>query len=78
MRFQLKAIQYGNVVIDDFSGGFNGVGVTFALAENGTPYTAINDQQLIVVKNGGVLNPSQDFTLAGSNIIFNQSTITNG
>ena len=31
--------------------------------------------QLIVVKNGGVLNPAQDFTLAGSNIIFNQTPL---
>ena len=70
-----KFIQYGNIVIDDFSGQFNGIGVTFALTDNGTPYTAINDQQLIVVKNGGVLNPAQDFTLAGSNIIFNQAPL---
>ena len=39
-----KLIQYGNIVIDDFSGQFNGIGVTFALTDNGTPYTAINDQ----------------------------------
>ena len=74
-----KAHIYGNIVIDDFSGQFNGIGVTFALTDNGTPYTAINDQQLIVVKNGGVLNPAQDFTLAGSNIIFSfVNTIANG
>lgn len=67
-----KSIQYGNIVIDDISGLFDGSAVDFPLNDNGNAYAPINDQQLIVVKNGGVLNPSTDFTISGASIIFSQ------
>lgn len=45
-----KALQYNNIILDNISGGFTGVGQTFSLYDNGTLYYPINDQQLIVSK----------------------------
>jgi len=65
-----KSIQYGNIILDELNGQFTGIGQTFALTKNGSAYTPINDQQLIVVKNNLMLEPGEDFTLSTSNIIF--------
>lgn len=65
-----KSLQYNNIILDDISAGFNGIGRTFALYDDGTPYTPINDQQLLVGKNNLFLEPSEDFVVSGSNIIF--------
>ena len=65
-----KSIQYGNIVLDVINGQFTGVGQTFALASQGNAYDPINDQQLIVVKNGLMLEPGEDFTTSGPYIIF--------
>jgi hypothetical protein len=65
-----KSIQYNNIILDDISSGFNGIGRTFSLYDDGTPYTPINDQQLLVGKNNYFLEPSEDFVVSGSSIIF--------
>jgi hypothetical protein len=65
-----KSIQYNNIILDDISSGFNGIGRTFSLYDDGTSYTPINDQQLLVGKNNYFLEPSEDFVVSGSNIIF--------
>jgi len=72
-----KSIQYGNIVIDDISGGFDGSQLNFPLNDGGNPYAPINDQQLIVVKNGDVQNPATDFTISGAEIIFTQAPLAN-
>jgi len=65
-----KALQYNNIILDDISGGFTGVGKTFSLYDDGTAYYPINDQQLIVSKNNVILEPTEDFVVSGSSIIF--------
>lgn len=65
-----KSIQYGNIIIDNINSQFTGVAKTFTLSSSGTEYVPINDQQLIVVKNNLVLEPSEDYTISTSNIIF--------
>lgn len=70
-----KSIQYNNIILDDISSGFNGIGRTFSLYDDGTPYTPINDQQLLVGKNNYFLEPSEDFVVSGSSIIFTDPPI---
>ena len=65
-----KSIQYGNIILGNLNSQFTGVGQTFALTEGGNPYTPINAQQLIVVKNNLVMEPGEDFVLSTNNIIF--------
>lgn len=65
-----KSLQYNNIILDDISSGFNGIGRTFTLYDAGTAYTPINDQQLIVGKNNYILEPTQDFVVSGTSIIF--------
>ena len=52
-----KSIQYGNIVLDNLT-GFNGIGVTFSLTDQGQSYVPNNNQQLIVSKNNLLLQPT--------------------
>lgn len=63
--------QYNNVMLDNISLSFNGTTQNFPLTDDGTPYFPTNDGQLIVSLNDVVLEPGVDYTIAGSNIIFN-------
>jgi len=72
-----KSIQYGNIILDVINGQFTGVGQTFALKSQGNFYDPINDQQLIVVKNGLVMEPGEDYTTAGAYIIFTAAPVVN-
>jgi hypothetical protein len=65
-----KSIQNINVILDEFNSQFTGIAQTFGLSSNSEPYFPINDQQLIVVKNNLVLEPIQEYTISGDNIIF--------
>lgn len=65
-----KSIQYGNIILDDITPQFDGIEVAFPLTKDGTSYVPINDQQLLVMINGSILQPTKDFTISGSNIIF--------
>ena len=64
-----KSIQYGNIVLDNLT-GFNGIGVTFSLTDQGQSYVPNNNQQLIVSKNNLLLQPTSDYTISGDKIIF--------
>jgi hypothetical protein len=68
-----KSLQYNNIILDDISSGFNGIGKTFSLYDDGAAYTPINDQQLIVSQNNIILEPEEDYTISGSSIIFTTS-----
>jgi hypothetical protein len=65
-----KAIQYGNIILDELNAQFTGIAHTFGLTDNGSSYVPINDQQLIVVKNNLVMEPIEDYTTSTNNIIF--------
>tara|TARA_B100001250_G_scaffold182407_1_gene156987 strand:+ start:3089 stop:3763 length:675 start_codon:yes stop_codon:yes gene_type:complete len=64
-----KSIQYGNIVLDGIT-GMNGIGKTFALADQGASYNPNNNQQLLVTKNGLLLDPSSDYNISGNEIVF--------
>jgi hypothetical protein len=72
-----KSIQYGNIILDDISSQFNGTNTTFVLSENSNPYVPINDQQLLVMVDGSILQPGKDYTISTNNIIFTDPP-TNG
>jgi len=56
---------------DNIASSFNGVQTTFALAVGGSPY-AFPVQRTLDISVGGVLNyEGTDYTIAGSDIIFN-------
>lgn len=56
--------------IDNISGSFNGITTSFALTTGGASILPLNPQQLIVSVGGVIQNPSDDYTISGSNIIF--------
>jgi hypothetical protein len=65
-----KSIQYGNIILDDLSSQFNGTDTVFSLSENSNSYVPVNDQQLLVMLGGSILQPGKDYTLSTDNIIF--------
>jgi|688.fasta_scaffold14136_8 hypothetical protein len=61
----------GNIkVLDDISGSFNGSTQTFALTSSTIALAPPNPQSVIVNLGGVVQDPSDDYTISGSNIIF--------
>ena len=61
----------GNIrVLDDISGSFNGSQNTFALTSSTIALSPPNPQSVIVNLGGVVQDPSDDYTISGSNIIF--------
>ena len=61
----------GNIrVLDDISGSFNGSQSTFALTSSTISLSPPNPQSVIVNLGGVVQDPSDDYTISGSNIIF--------
>lgn len=71
-----KSLQYNNIILDDISGSLNGIGRTFNLTDNGAAYYPINSQQLIVSQNDIILEPEEDYTISGSNIVFTTAPTT--
>lgn len=65
-----KSIQNANVVLDALNSQFNGTETVFNLTYQSNPYVPINDQQILVVKNGLVLEPVEDYNISDSNIQF--------
>ena len=57
-------------IIDDISGSFNGSTVTFALTSSLFAISPASSQSLIVNLGGVVQDPSDDYTVSGSNITF--------
>ncbi len=61
----------GNIrVLDDISGSFNGSTQTFALTASSIAISPPNPQSVIVNLGGVVQDPSDDYTISGSNIVF--------
>jgi hypothetical protein len=57
-------------IIDDISGSFDGSTTAFALLDGGVAVTPANSQQLRVTLGGVVQEPTSDYVVAGSNIVF--------
>ena len=65
-----KSTQYTNLILDDISGGFDGVEDQFSLSVNGSPYTPIDEQQLLISINDIVLKPNTDYIVSNDQIVF--------
>jgi len=65
-------------VLDDISGSFNGVTLTFALTSGGTAVSPVNAQQLDINLGGVIQAPGTDYTISGSNITFTGPAPTSG
>jgi hypothetical protein len=57
-------------ILNDFSGSFNGVTTSFALTSGTISIIPANSQQLVINLGGVVQDPSDDYSVSGSNIIF--------
>ena len=57
-------------ILDDFSSGFTGVAQTFALTSGGIAVLPIDSKQLVINLGGVIQDPSDDYSVSGSNIIF--------
>ena len=67
----------GNIkTLDDISSGFNGIGKTFSLTSGGVAIIPVNTSQLVINLGGIVQNPSIDYAINGSSIIFSESPET--
>lgn len=58
------------LVLDDVSGSFNGVALSFPLTRSGTAIFPVNAQQLRIVLGGVIQSPGADYDVSGSNIVF--------
>ena len=56
--------------LDDISASFNGSATSFALTVGGQSITPANTNQLIISVGGVMKNPTNDFYISGSNIVF--------
>ena len=57
-------------ILDDVSGSFNGITTSFSLTSSGTPIFPINSAQVVINLGGVVQDPSDDYYISASNIIF--------
>jgi len=64
-------------VLDDISGSFNNSTLTFALTSGSTSISPPNKQSLIINLGGVIQDPSDDYSVSGSNITFSTAP-TNG
>ena len=64
-------------VLDDISGSFNNSTLTFALTSGSTSISPPNKQSLIINLGGVIQDPSDDYSISGSNITFSTAP-TNG
>lgn len=65
-------------ILDDISGSFNGITLTFALTSGGTAVSPVNAQQLDINLGGVIQAPGTDYTISGSNITFTGPAPTAG
>ena len=56
--------------LDDISGSFDNTTTTFPLTSNGTPITPASPQSLIINLGGVIQDPTDDYSISGSNITF--------
>lgn len=57
-------------ILDDISGSFNGVTVSFPLTTNSISVTPASAQSLIINLGGVIQDPSDDYSISASNIVF--------
>ena len=57
-------------ILDDISGSFNGITSSFALTSNSSSITPPSSQTLIINLGGVIQDPSDDYSISGSNIVF--------
>jgi hypothetical protein len=57
-------------ILDDISNLFDGNEVTFALSSNSTQLTPPSSQSLVINLGGVIQDPSDDYSVSGSNLIF--------
>lgn len=57
-------------IIDDISGSFNGVTQSFALTTNAIVINPLNAQSLRINLGGVIQDPTDDYSISASNIIF--------
>lgn len=62
-------------ILDDISSSFNGIGQTFALTSNGSALIPPSSASLIINLGGVVQDPSDDYSVSGSNIIFSTAPL---
>jgi len=57
-------------ILDDISGSFDGVTLSFPIAVDGTAFEPANAQQLRIVLGGIIQEPLADYVVSGANIAF--------
>ena len=57
-------------ILDDISGSFTGIAYTFALTSSSISILPPNKQSLIINLGGVIQDPTDDYSVSGSNIIF--------
>jgi len=57
-------------ILNDFSGSFNGITTSFTLTSGGISIIPLSSQQLVINLGGVVQDPSNDYSVSGSNIVF--------
>ena len=63
-------------ILDDVSGSFNGITTSFSLTSNGTAIFPINSAQVVINLGGVVQDPSDDYYVSSSNIVFTTAPIS--
>ena len=61
--------------LDDISASFDGVTQTFALTSNGSPIDPASPQSLIINLGGVIQDPTDDYSVSGSNLIFSTAPV---
>ena len=58
--------------LDDISSQFNGVATSFSLTSNNISVTPVKSAQLVINLGGIVQDPSDDYSISGSSLIFSE------
>ena len=62
-------------ILDDISASFDSVTQTFPLTSNTSPITPPSSQSLIINLGGVVQDPTDDYSISGSNIVFSTAPV---
>ena len=62
-------------ILDDISGSFNGSTQSFPITSSGAPITPPSSASLIINLGGVIQDPSDDYGVSGSNIVFSSAPI---
>lgn len=63
--------------LDSIAGEQDGIETNFSLTVNSVAYSPDSAVRLLVVKNGEVLDPGEDFSVAGSTLSFPEAPLSN-